>query len=82
MTAPTSWKKLAPDLFLFADACNVYLLRYGERAIAIDFGTGRWLSHLDQIGVAQLEHVVLTHAQLGTLCEPGPTTPDAAAPQL
>jgi len=58
MTAPTSCKKLAPALFLFADACNVYLLRYGDRAIAIDFGTGRWLSYLDQIGVAQLEAVL------------------------
>ena len=79
---PKHWTRLDRDLFIYRDSCNVYLLRYGERAIAIDFGTGRWLSHLDQIGVAQLEHVVLTHAQLGTLCEPGPTTPDAAAPQL
>ena len=68
MNAPTSWKKLAPDLFLFADACNIYLLRDGDRAIAVDFGTGRWLSCLDQIGVAQLEHVVLTHAHRDQCC--------------
>ena len=70
MNAPTSWKELAPDLFLFADACNVYLLHYGDLAIAVDFGTGQWLAHLDEIGVAQLEN---------TWCSPTPIEISVAA---
>ena len=42
------WQKLAPDLFLFAESCNVYLLRWGNRALAIDFGSGDWIDQLDQ----------------------------------
>ena len=43
--------KLLPDLFCFRDRCNVYVLRDGEEAIAIDFGLGRWLSALSRLGV-------------------------------
>ena len=64
-----SWKKIAPHVFVFtADSCNVYLLRYGKRAIAIDFGTGVFLEHLSTIGVDQIEHVVLTHAHRDQCC--------------
>jgi len=62
MSPDQTWTRLGRDLFRFADACNVYLLRYGERAIAVDFGSGAWLARLDEIGVERLEHVVLTHA--------------------
>jgi hypothetical protein len=30
MPTQTTWKKLAPDLFLFADACNVYHLDHSD----------------------------------------------------
>lgn len=59
----TLWQELAVDLFLYAaDTCNVYLLRYGNRAIAIDFGTGAWIDHIGAIGIERVEHIVLTHA--------------------
>ncbi|MBM3280738.1 MAG: MBL fold metallo-hydrolase [Candidatus Handelsmanbacteria bacterium] len=56
------WQPLGEDLFLYPDTCNVYLLRYGDCGLAIDFGSGRWLEHLGEIGVRQVEHVALTHA--------------------
>ncbi len=56
------WQQLLPDLFLFEDACNVYVLKQGDEGIAIDFGSGQWLKALHQIGVQTLRHVLLTHA--------------------
>ena len=55
------WQALGEELFVFADTCKVYLMRYGDRALVIDFGAGRWLDHLDEVGVSRVEHVVLTH---------------------
>ena len=62
------WTTLGCDLFLYRDSCNVYLLRDGERAIAVDFGTGAWLDDLADLGVATVDHVVLTHAHRDQLC--------------
>jgi len=62
MKPTAEWRQLAPDLFLFPDACNVYLLRDGDRAVAVDFGSGAWRARLDEIGVKQVDHVILTHA--------------------
>ncbi|MFA6108856.1 MAG: MBL fold metallo-hydrolase [Candidatus Latescibacterota bacterium] len=77
MPARDSWIHLGPDLFLWPDACNVYLLRDGERALAIDYGTGAWRRHLDRIQVRRVEQVVLTHTHRDQLCglyrEPDPT---------
>ena len=53
--------ELAPDLFVCQDGCNVYLIRDGDRAIAIDAGRGRWIESLDSLHVRHLDHVLLTH---------------------
>jgi len=53
--------ELSPNLFCFRDGCNVYVLRDGDEAIAVDFGSGRWLSVLPRLGVRRLRHVFLTH---------------------
>lgn len=53
--------EVLPDLFLFEDCCNVYLIRSGENGLAIDFGSGRILGYLDRIGVRRLEWIVHTH---------------------
>jgi glyoxylase-like metal-dependent hydrolase (beta-lactamase superfamily II) len=58
---PMKPEQLLPDLFLFRDTCNVYLLRDGDAAIAMDFGSGRWLGRLSRLGIRRLEHVLLTH---------------------
>jgi glyoxylase-like metal-dependent hydrolase (beta-lactamase superfamily II) len=54
-------EQLLPGLWRFEDHCNVYVVQVGERAIAVDFGSGRWLSRLPELGIQRLEHVFLTH---------------------
>jgi len=54
--------RLLPDLFLFRDTCNVYVIRDGDEAVAIDFGSGRWLGALKKLGVRKLASVYLTHS--------------------
>lgn len=66
------WTQLAPDLFLFPDACNVYLLRTGDRAVVVDAGTGAWATHLDELGdglgIRHIDGIVLTHADRDQCC--------------
>jgi glyoxylase-like metal-dependent hydrolase (beta-lactamase superfamily II) len=50
-----------PNLFMWTDICNVYVLRDGDKAILIDLGDGSVLSHLPEIGVKQVDWVVFTH---------------------
>jgi glyoxylase-like metal-dependent hydrolase (beta-lactamase superfamily II) len=44
----------------FEDTCNVYVVRQGEEAVAIDFGGGDVLDELAEIGV-RLTDVFVTH---------------------
>jgi len=53
--------ELLPGLYLFSDDCNVYLLKKDDRAIAIDFGSGRWIQQLGAMGIRHLDAVFLTH---------------------
>jgi len=53
--------RLSENLFLFQDTCNVYVLKNGDRAVLIDFGSGHVLDHLGQIGVAKVEAILHTH---------------------
>jgi len=50
-----------PDLFVWSDTCNVYVLRSGDAALLIDLGDGSVLDHLKDIGVTRLEWVLFTH---------------------
>ncbi len=50
-----------PDLFVWTDTCNVYVIREGNTAILIDFGDGSILDHLKKIGVDKVEWVLFTH---------------------
>lgn len=54
-------QEILPDVFLFEDSCNVYIIRRGDRAIAIDFGTGKVLDELAGIGVSGLDWIIHTH---------------------
>ena len=57
-----AFKKILPNLYLFRDTCNVYILKDNDEAIVIDFGSGGWYNALPEIGVAKIRHVLLTHA--------------------
>jgi glyoxylase-like metal-dependent hydrolase (beta-lactamase superfamily II) len=54
-------QQLIPDLWRIDDTCAVYLIKDGDRAIAIDFGSGRWLDQLPALGIKHLDHVLITH---------------------
>jgi glyoxylase-like metal-dependent hydrolase (beta-lactamase superfamily II) len=53
--------KAHPDLFVWTDTCNVYVLRDGDAALLIDLGDGSVLDHLNEIGVRRVEWVLFTH---------------------
>lgn len=55
------FKALGPDLFLWADTCNVYVLRDGDAALLIDLGDGSILDKLPLLGVQRVEWVLFTH---------------------
>ncbi len=54
-------EEIAPDFWRIEDICNVYIVKRGQHAIAIDFGSGKWLDELDSLGINKLDHVLLTH---------------------
>jgi glyoxylase-like metal-dependent hydrolase (beta-lactamase superfamily II) len=54
-------QKLSDSLFLFEDTCNVYVLREGNSALLIGFGSGEILNRLSGIGVTSVDQVLLTH---------------------
>ena len=53
--------KALPDLFVWTDTCNVYVLRDGDAALLVDLGDGSVLEHLTEIGVSKVEWVLFTH---------------------
>src|SRR5476649_444630 len=50
-----------PELYVWTDTCNVYVLKDKDSAILIDLGDGSVLDHLGEIGVRQAEWVLFTH---------------------
>jgi glyoxylase-like metal-dependent hydrolase (beta-lactamase superfamily II) len=68
-------EELLPGLWRLADTCNVYVLQEGDRAMAVDFGSGRWLECLPKLGIRHLDSVWLTHShedQCGGLAQRAP----------
>jgi glyoxylase-like metal-dependent hydrolase (beta-lactamase superfamily II) len=53
--------RISDNLYVFRDTCNVYVLKDGHRALLIDFGTGRILRLLGQIGVTEVSAILHTH---------------------
>jgi glyoxylase-like metal-dependent hydrolase (beta-lactamase superfamily II) len=67
-----SLNQLSENLYLFEDSCNVYIVKQGDRALLIDFGTGDVLERLSEVGVNQVEQVLVTHHhrdQVQGLCD-------------
>lgn len=54
-------ENIARNLFLFRDTCNVYVIRRGDAAVLVDFGSGDVLSHLAEIGIERVTDVLMTH---------------------
>lgn len=54
-------EKLSENLFLLEDTCNVYLIREKERGLLIDFGSGKILDFLPDLGVSRIDWVLHTH---------------------
>jgi glyoxylase-like metal-dependent hydrolase (beta-lactamase superfamily II) len=52
---------IAADVSCIRDTCNVYVLRDGAEAVAIDFGSGAMLDRLGELGVERVTDVLLTH---------------------
>jgi glyoxylase-like metal-dependent hydrolase (beta-lactamase superfamily II) len=60
--APTNApRKLTENLYLFEDTCNVYIVRDGASCVLIDFGSGKVLDHLRDLGVNKVDWVMHTH---------------------
>src|SRR5258707_13637224 len=49
-----------PNVFVYRDKCNVYLLREGDSAILFNLGDGSILDHLKEIGVKNIEWVIFS----------------------
>ena len=54
-------RSLSPNLFVYEDCANVYIVKQGSRAALINFGTGDVLGRLREIGVEKVERVFATH---------------------
>ena len=50
-----------PDLYVWSDTCNVYVIKEGDAAILVDLGDASVLDHLGEIGVRKVEWVLFTH---------------------
>ena len=49
-----------PDLFIYTDTCNVFVLRDGAAAILFNLGDGGVFDHLGDIGVRNVEWIIFT----------------------
>src|SRR5262245_32047519 len=53
--------RLSSNLFRHRDTCDVYVIRSGREATAVDFGDGSVLDRLGDLGVDAITDVVMTH---------------------
>jgi glyoxylase-like metal-dependent hydrolase (beta-lactamase superfamily II) len=54
-------RQVDPNVFVWSDTCNVYVIRDQDAALLIDLGDGSVLDHLSEIGVRRIEWVLFTH---------------------
>lgn len=52
---------MSEHLYVLDDTCNVYVVKSGDRALLVGFGSGDILKRLPEIGVREIDHVLLTH---------------------
>jgi len=56
-----SLTKLSEHLYVLDDTCNVYVMKSDDRALLVGFGSGEILKRLPEMGIRQVDEVVLTH---------------------
>jgi len=49
-----------PDLYVWTDTCNVYVVKDGDSALLINLGDGGVLDHLAELGIKQIDWVLFT----------------------
>ncbi|WP_395751494.1 MBL fold metallo-hydrolase [Prosthecobacter sp.] len=78
--AQAAFQEPAPDVYLWQDTCNVYVLKHDDHALLINLGDGEVLDHLHEIGVKQVDWVLFTdhHREL---CQGAPKV-DRAGTQM
>jgi glyoxylase-like metal-dependent hydrolase (beta-lactamase superfamily II) len=54
-------QRLSENLFYYRDTCNVYVIRSGDEALLIDFGSGAVLDELPALGISRVAAIWLTH---------------------
>jgi len=54
-------QQISDSIYLFNDTCNIYLIKRGSSCLAVDFGSGKILEVLPEIGVSGIEWVIHTH---------------------
>ncbi len=60
--------RLSQNLYLFRDCCNVYIIRDGNSALLIDFGTGKVLQCLERLGIRSVEKLIHTNHHRDMCC--------------
>ncbi len=59
--AESGLQQLSDHLYMYRDTCNVYVLRTGDQAVLIDFGSGDVLDALAGEGITGVTAVLMTH---------------------
>ncbi|MCZ2154457.1 MAG: MBL fold metallo-hydrolase [Bryobacterales bacterium] len=54
-------RTLSPNLYLYEDCANVYIVKQGTRAALINFGSGDVLKMLPRLGIERVDLVLITH---------------------
>ncbi len=54
-------QRLSENLFVFEDTCRVYVVRSGSSAVLVDFGSGKVLDHLRDLGISKVDWILHTH---------------------
>ena len=54
-------ERLTQNLYRFEDTCAVYVVREGASCVLIDFGSGKILDHLRELGISKVDWILHTH---------------------
>ncbi len=54
-------ERITDNLYAFEDTCTVYIVRDGTNCVLIDFGSGKVLDHLRELGISKVDWILHTH---------------------